>query len=78
MASITFSEIQRVLRDRGADDADYESGKMFVEIVFADPSWTNNYPDAARANTTETVPTRVGFATLSFDSYGDLFKIDIS
>lgn len=79
MASIHISEIQRILVERGEEDAcsDAQQG-LFIEIKFDDPNKPARIVDENYKNKVLTVDCPYGLATIQFDEFGQLYSIDLS
>lgn len=81
MASIHISEIQKILVERGEDDASVHGGSkggFFLEIRFDDPSGRWKVTDEDYQNQVLVVESYLGTVTIVFDSSGALRSIDIS
>lgn len=82
MASIHIEEIQNILRERGATDAvpfGASGDGFFIEIKFDKKN--SNKPmvvDEEFKNKVITADCPYGVVTIVFDSYGELFSIDLS
>ena len=79
MATIHFSEIQRILANQGEKQAfpDPLEG-FFVEIRFDGPRKVATKVDEEFKDKVLTVDCAYGTATIQFDEYGQLKSIDIS
>ena len=82
MASIHIKEIMQYLVDKGYRDADIDSGELFVEILFSDPSKTKHAVsigaiDAEYANQALPVDSPIANVLILFDEAGMLRSIEV-
>lgn len=81
MASIHFTELQRLLFQNGQRDAlppPEGEGGMFVEIRFDAPGRAITVVDEEMKDRVITADCAYGVVTIQFDSKGELKSIDIS
>jgi hypothetical protein len=79
MASIHFSEIQRLLAEQGQIDAEPGGAEgFFVEIRFDDPQRASDVIDPAFQDKVITADCPYGTVTIEFDHQGLLKSIDVS
>ena len=80
MATIHFSEIQKILADRGEKDAlPHPTEGHFVEIRFDEPAYSKNLEviDEEFKNKVITADCPYGTVTIQFDEKGELKSLDI-
>lgn len=79
MAKIHISEIQKILAQRGEEDAmpKTDSG-YFLQIRFDNPQLPAKVVDEEFKNQTITADCPYGIVTLQFDEYGQLKVLDLS
>jgi hypothetical protein len=79
MATIHISEIEKILRERGAEDILRDGSGFFLEIRFdPPPDVRRQVVDLEMKDAVITSNSEYGFVTIQFDRYGELKSIDIS